>query len=104
MRQKQLLDYLERNCRGRTNRASGGELEQVLGIRKSQLQKQVNQLRQRGYPVGSDEQGYYYAVTAGEVCATAARLRKIARGLELAAMGMERSLEYYTRRDGVSHG
>lgn len=53
----------------RTNCVSGRRLGQMLGIGKSQLQKQVNQLRQQGYPIGSDEHGYYYAVNAGEVCA-----------------------------------
>lgn len=104
MRQEQLLNYLGKSCRGRANRVSGRKLEQMLGIGKSQLQKQVNQLRQQGYPIGSDEHGYYYAVNAGEVCATAVRLRKMARGLELAAMGMERSLDHFTWRDGASHG
>ena len=93
MREEILRSYLERHCRGRQRAVPGAELARRLEISRSELQREVSKLRQRGVPVGSSRGGYFYAVTAWEVCSTARQLRRMAAGLEAAARGMEGHLD-----------
>ena len=95
MREEQLLAYLKGACLGRRYRVSGAELETVLGVSGTDLRKMVNCLRRRGVPVGSDRQGYFYAVTAGEVYTTIRQLRQMVTGLEKAIAGLEESLDSF---------
>ncbi len=95
MREEQLVSYLKGACPGRTRRVSGAELERVLNTSGTDLRKQVNRLRRRGIPIGSDRSGYFYAVTAGEVYTTIRQLRQMVTGLEKAIAGLEGSLEKF---------
>ena len=52
----------------------------------------MNRLRREGVPIGSSADGYFYAVTAGEVYATIRQLRTMAAGLEAAISGLESAL------------
>lgn len=95
MREERLLSYLKGACPGRKYRVSGAELERVLDISGTDLRKLVNRLRRRGVPIGSDRNGYFYAVTAGEVYTTIRQLRQMVSGLEKAIAGLEDSLEKF---------
>ena len=44
-------------------------------------------------PIASDQTGYFYAQTAGEVYATIQNLKKMRAGLDAAIRGLERSLD-----------
>ncbi len=99
MREEQLLAYLKGTCSGRKHRAGGAELERVLNISGTDLRKLVNRLRRRGVPIGSDRNGYFYAVTAGEVYSTIRQLKQMAAGLEKAIGGLEDSLENFGEID-----
>jgi len=65
MREEQVLSYLKGACPGRKYRVGGAELERVLDISGTDLRKQVNRLKRRGVPIGSNRCGCFYAVTAG---------------------------------------
>lgn len=99
MREERLLEYLKRACNGRGYRVSGAELEQTLGISGTDLRKLVNRLRQKGKPVCSDQSGYFYAATAGEVYSTIRQLRRMSDGLEAAIRGLEASLNGFPAKE-----
>jgi uncharacterized membrane protein YoaK (UPF0700 family) len=46
-------------------------------------------------PIASSRDGYFYAVTAGEVYATIRQLQGMERGLTAAINGLERALERF---------
>ena len=104
MREEQLLIYLKTSCAGRKSRVSSTELEQVLHIRQADLRKLVNRLRRKGNPICSDRNGYFYAVTAGEVYATIRQLREMENGLKAAIGGLEQSLNLFHEQQGENHG
>lgn len=93
MKEEKLVDYLKIACQGRKNAAAGGELERTLGCSGNELRKQVNRLRRKSVPIGSNRDGYFYAQTAGEVYSTIRQLQKMVAGLEGAISGLEKSLE-----------
>lgn len=101
MREERLLSYLKGACPGRKYRVGGAELERVLGLSGTDLRKLVNRLRRKGIPIASDRQGYFYAVTAGEVYTTIRLLRKMVAGIEKAIAGLEAAMEKFGEMDGV---
>lgn len=104
MREEKLLAYLKGACPGRQYRVSGAELERVLGISGTDLRKLVNRLRRKGHPIGSDRNGYFYAVTAGEIYSTIRQLRSMTAGLEAAICGLESSMDRFREREGDQYG
>jgi biotin operon repressor len=95
MREEKLIAYLKGACPGRRYTVRSAELEQVLGISSTELRKLINCLRRKGFPIGSSKDGYFYAVTAGEVYATIRQLRKIINGMEAAISGLEFALDSF---------
>ena len=87
MREEKLLDYLKATCQGRVKSTRSSTLERILGCSGNELRKQVNRLRRKSVPIGSNRDGYFYAVTAGEVYSTIRQLQKMADGLNAAFMG-----------------
>ena len=92
MKYEPLVMHLKSECKGRKNAKKGSELEHSLHISGNELRRRVNRLRREGVPVGSSADGYFYAVTAGEVYATIRQLRTMAAGLEAAISGLESAL------------
>ena len=77
MREELFAGYLKKNCAGRRKIMSGRALEKALHMSGNELRKQVNKLRRKGVPIASNQDGYFYAVSAGEVYATIKQLQKI---------------------------
>ena len=71
------------------------KLEQYLKL----LCKGKSRTKMSGIPIGSSRDGYFYAVTAGEVYGTIRKLREMAKGLESAITGLERSLDAFGREE-----
>ena len=92
-REDRLLVYLKGACAGRAYRVSGRELGMALNLSGTDLRRLVNRLRQRGVPIASDQSGYFYAQTAGEVYTTIRQLRDMSNGLEAAIRGLEQALD-----------
>jgi biotin operon repressor len=82
MTEMRLLDFLKQNHTGETKAVSSRELEAVFEIKGSMVRKLVNSLRCGGYPVCSDQNGYYYAASSSELRITirqlSSRISKIA--------------------------
>lgn len=95
-KREELLQYLKTVCEGKSHAKSGRALTQMLHIGKSELQRHVNRLRRDGEPIGSCQQGYFYAVTAGEVYTTIRQLEQMERGLQAAIGGLEGTLKEFT--------
>jgi biotin operon repressor len=82
MTEMQLLEFLKQNHTGETKAVSSRELEADFEIKGSLVRKLVNSLRCGGYPVCSDQNGYYYAASSSELQITirqlSSRISKIA--------------------------
>ena len=95
MHEELFAGYLKKNCAGRRKIMSGRALEKALHMSGNELRKQVNKLRRKGVPIASNQDGYFYAVSAGEVYATIKQLQKMEAGLAAAIRGLEASLESF---------
>ncbi|NBI83157.1 hypothetical protein D3Z48_13925 [Clostridiaceae bacterium] len=100
MKYEPLVMHLKSECKGRKNAKKGSALEHSLHISGNELRRRVNRLRREGVPIGSSADGYYYAVTAGEVYSTIRQLRAMANGLEAAIVGLENSLNSFGENEG----
>ncbi len=94
-KEEQLRTYLEANCSGRGNIQNSAQLERALHVSKNELCRLVHRLRRRGVPIASSRDGYFFAVTAGEVYSTIRQLKRMAGGLEAAIGGLEGALERF---------
>lgn len=95
MRQDDLKNHLKTYCTGRRNATKSADLESRLHMSGNDLRKLVNRLRQKGVPIASGREGYYYAATAGEVYTTIRQLREMERGLHAAIQGLETALDSF---------
>lgn len=95
MKKKQLKNYLKSACRGRSNQITSVDLRKTAGLSDMRLKELVSQLRQEGVPVASDQHGYWYASTAGDIYATIQFLKRIEAGLQATIRGLERSLDNF---------
>ena len=95
MREQPVLAYLKAVCKGRKNIKKRHQIETALHIHGTELRKQVHRLRQKGHPIASSQDGYFYAVTAGEVYSTIGQLRAMEYGLKLAIQGLEQALDSF---------
>jgi len=95
MREQQVLAYLEAVCKGRKNIQKSRQIETALHISGNELRKQVHRLRKKGHPIASSQDGYFYAVTAGEIYSTIGQLMAMEYGLKLAIEGLEQALDSF---------
>ena len=80
--------YLYRHHRGKRNAVYSRELERLFSIDGRNLRRKISALRQDGYPICSDESGYYYAETQTEIDATIKRLNSQVQNMSTARNGM----------------
>lgn len=95
-KREELLNFLKVMCAGRDRAIDSSSLARMLHISRSEVQRDINHLRRDGIPIGSCQQGYYYAITAGEVYTTIRRLQQMERGLQAVIGGMEGCLKKFT--------
>jgi biotin operon repressor len=100
MREEQVLTYLQTVCEGRENTKKSVEIQRALKISENELRHQINRLRCRGIPVASSRDGYFLAVTAGEVYSTIRLLQKKIKGMEAAISGLEWCMNRFVREEG----
>ena len=93
MNEEKLAQYLRLFCKGRAHTKKSDEIERAVGISGNELRKLVNRMRRKSIPIGSSRNGYFYAVTAGEIYSTIRQLKVMANGLGAAIKGLEMSLE-----------
>jgi biotin operon repressor len=99
MKKEALREYLSHNCKGRSEAIGGVRLQRTLHTSENELRKAVNRLRREGAPIASDQTGYFYAQTAGEVYSTIRSLKKMRSGLDAAIEGLEASLNSFGGRE-----
>ena len=98
MREEQVRTYLRARASGRKRAIKAEKLSQALRIGEKELQKTAAKLRRNGVPIGSGPNGYYYAITAGDVYASIRHLREMEKGLQSSIRGLEESLEQFEER------
>ena len=80
--------YLYRHHRGKRNAVYSRELERLFSIDGRNLRRKISALRQDGYPICSDESGYYYADNLNEITNTVQRLSGLATKISKARNGL----------------
>lgn len=72
-----ICEYLKKNHTGRDNAVHSKELERLFLTDGRNLRRKISSLRQDGYPICSDENGYYYADNQKEINQTVSRLNEL---------------------------
>ena len=83
-----LLKVLQ-NYKGITINSSG--LAETLGCTQRQIRLMVNELRRKGYPICSDDHGYWYSENIAEIYNTIENLQARVNGLKAAITGLKHS-------------
>lgn len=100
MKDKDILNYLQLFSSGKKHSKKSRQIEQALRISKTELRRRINRMRQKGIPIASSQDGYYYARTAGEVYATIRQLKTMGAGLQSAISGLEQALDTFGQDRG----
>ncbi len=87
-RQSALCAYLRKHHTGKARAVHSSELERLFSLTGRTLRRRISRLRQDGYPVCSDENGYYYAENQNEINATVCRLNMLVTKISNARTGM----------------
>ena len=87
-RQSSICAYLKKYHRGKANAVHSRELERLFSLTGRTLRRRISRLRQDGYPVCIDENGYYYAENQNEINATVCRLNMLVTKISNARTGM----------------
>ncbi len=83
-----ICEYLKKNHIGKDNAVHSRELQHLFCIQGSTLRRYVSLLRQAGYPICSDQNGYYYAENQKEINDTVLRLNTLVTGISNSRTGM----------------
>ena len=83
-----ICNYLKKHHTGKTNAVHSNELEKLFDMTGRNIRYVVNHLRKEGFPICSDEDGYYYAETQAEINATVKRLNEFLTRVSNARTGM----------------
>ena len=73
-RKKAICEYLRQNHIGKENAIHSKELEKLFMLDGRNIRRKISALRQDGFPICSDETGYYYADNQKEINHTVCRL------------------------------
>ena len=83
-----ICNYLKKYHTGKDNAVFSRELERLFSMDGRTLRRKISSLRQDGYPICSDETGYYYAESQKEINATICRLNTLVTKISNARTGM----------------
>ena len=83
-----LCEFLKKYHTGRENTVYSREQQRLFSIDGRNLRRKISSLRQDGYPICSDESGYYYADNQKEINATVARLNQLVTKVSNARTGL----------------
>ena len=87
-KQTAICNFLKEHHTGKDKAVSSRELERLFSLEGRTLRRKINRLRQDGYPICSDETGYYYAETQQEINATVCRLNGLVTQISNARTGL----------------
>lgn len=94
---KALCKHLKKHRRGQERAASSKELEAAFHVQGAELRRAVNRLRCAGYPICSNDDGYFYAARQSEIQATVAQLSGRIAKITAAQNGL---LKSYQEKEG----
>ena len=83
-----ICQYLKKYHTGGERAVYSRELQRLFSIDGRGLRRKINSLRQDGYPICSDERGYYYADSQDEINGTVCRLNQMVTKVSNARTGL----------------
>ena len=87
-RKKAICEYLRQNHIGKENAIHSKELEKLFMLDGRNIRRKISALRQDGFPICSDETGYYYADNQKEINHTVCRLNELVTKVSNARTGL----------------
>ena len=83
-----ICEYLRKNHGGKKNAVHSRELQRLFPGQGSTLRRNISLLRQAGYPICSNQNGYYYAENQKDINDTVLRLNSLVTGISNSRTGM----------------
>ena len=80
--------YLKNSHTGKSRAIHSRDLQRLFSIDGRTLRRKISALRQEGYPICSDETGYYYADNQMEINNTVCRLNGLVTQISNARTGL----------------
>lgn len=87
----EVAEYLKANHKGKKNAARSCVLEERYNVSGRGIRYIINHLRQHGFPICSDESGYYFATSKREVTTTVFRLNGLVAQVSCASAGLSKA-------------
>lgn len=87
-RKKAICEYLRQNHIGKEKAIHSKELEKLFMLDGRNIRRKISALRQDGFPICSDETGYYYADNQEEINHTVCRLNELVTKVSNARTGL----------------
>ncbi len=87
-KQSAICSYLKKNHTGKDKAVFSRELERLFSLDGRTLRRHINRLRQNGFPICSDETGYYYAASQQEINETVCRLNALVMRISNSRTGL----------------
>lgn len=87
-KKKAICEYLRKHHIGRENAIHSKELEKLFMLDGRNIRRKISALRQDGFPICSDETGYYYADSQKEINTTVCRLNELVTKVSNARTGL----------------
>lgn len=94
------LTYIKKYHQGREKAVSSAYLQKKFSISSRTVRKIVNQLRNDGNPICSDENGYYYAIDKDEVLNSVYQMNSRIKEIAKAKNGLVKSLGKFPDESG----
>lgn len=83
-----ICNFLREFHTGKEKAVCSKELQRIFSLDGRNIRRKVSKLRQAGYPICSDETGYYYADNQTEINATIGRLNGLVTSVSNARTGL----------------
>ena len=87
-KKKAICEYLRKNHVGKEKAIHSKELEKLFMLDGRNIRRKISSLRQDGFPICSDESGYYYADNQKEINNTVCRLNELVTKVSNARTGL----------------
>ena len=83
-----ICEYLKKHHTGKSKAVYSRELQRLFCIDGRNLRRKISSLRKDGFPICSDETGYYYADNQKEINATICRMNELVTTISNARTGL----------------
>ena len=87
-KKNEICEYLREFHRGREKAVFSRELQHIFKLDGRNIRRNIARLRQEGYPICSDENGYFYAGSQTEINNTVGRLNCLVTAVSNARTGL----------------